>query len=354
MRILISIIFITIFCQIFGEEKEKLVSYLPYFSPSYNKQDNREKIKQESQILSCYNASGSYDLTFFVSGTYLFFQPLQKGTIFGFSNNSLTESEISKAYDIDIKFKSGFKVSLGCMTSEDNWSFILNYFRFYSSKSKNIHQDAISTWAFTSSLELPLMSQIKTRWKLSLNILDLLLTRPFYSGTHVIIYPSIGLKGGKIEQNYYSNSLRQSDQTHFFSNNELESWMIGLTSNVKLKYIMINGFSVFANASASLLYQDFRVKNNQNFFLQNILTEDNWLNSISYINPCADISAGLEWGEYFSDNSLHLALLFGYEAQVYWNQNLINELKEYRRNYYMQEAGNLYLHGIIAQLRLDF
>ncbi len=349
MRILFSILSIFFFSQLFCDESDKLISYHPYYCPSYKNDDNKEKIIQNSQIMPGYNAPGRYDFTFFVSGTYLFFQPLQKGSIFAYSHNDL---EKNRTFDMNFKYKSGFRISLGCNTKEDDWSVILNYMRFHSSKSKNIHQDAISTWALSDSSII--MSHINAKWLLSLDIIDLLLSRPFYSGTHFIITPSFGLKGGWTHQKFDTNSLRKLDQHDFFSKNKLKSYLIGLTANIKSRYIMDFGLSFFAKAVASLFYQDFNVKNEQNYLLNNIISQDSWLNSVSYINPNTEISAGIEWGNYFFKKYLHLTLLFGYEAQVYWNQNLMTELKEYKHNYYMQEAGSLFLHGIIAKLRLDF
>lgn len=349
MRIIFLLICTFFFSQLFCDESDKLITYHPYYCPTYKKNDEKQKIIQNSQIMPGYNASGRHDFLFFVSGCYLFFQPIEKGSIFAYSVNDI-DTEKTRIYDINVNFKSGFRITLGCNTRLDDWTLLSNYMRYHINKTKNIHHEAICPWDSTPALTI--MSHIKAEWQLDMDLLDLFLSRPFYSGTHVIIYPAFGLKGGWIHQKFNTNSISQIDQNLLFSKDILKSWIIGLCGSLKLKYIMIFGFSFFAEGSASLLYQDFKVRNTKNNYL-NIL-EDNSYNSVSYINPNLNIATGFEWGDYFFDKCTHLSFLFGYESQVYWNQNLMAELQAYRRNNYMQEAGSLFLHGIIAKLKIDF
>lgn len=347
MRTILTILSIIFFSELFCDETNKLTAYEPFYCPCFKTKDCRKNLIHHSQILPGYNAPGRFDLPFYLSCTYLLFQPIEKGTIFAFSSDPKT-----KIFDIKEKFKSGFRISGGFSNRRDDWSFLLNYMQFHSVKHRSITQDAISTWTDINFLGNEIMSKIKARWFLSLNVLDLLLSRPYYCGTHVIFSPNFGLKGGWIKQKFNTINIRQIDSFDFLSKTELESWLIGLTASIKSRFLLDFGFDFFAEATGSLFYQNFKVCFLKNSDISSIT--DIWKNSVAFLNPNMNISAGLEWGSYFFCNNFHLSLLLGYEGQIYWNQNLMEEIKDYTINNYMQEAGSLFLHGLIANLRMDF
>lgn len=354
IRKLFVIACLIVFSRLFCEESDELISYHPYYCPSCSKNDMKENLIQSSQIMPGYNAPGRYDLPFFISGAYLFFQPMEKGTVFALSNTDIN-FERQRTFDVNVRFKSGFKISLGYSTQFDDWSVMFNYMRYHINKTKNIHQDAICSWA--SSPNVGVVSHIKARWQLALDLFHLHLSRPFYCGTHAIISPSFGLKGGIIKQKYNTNSIRDTDSLDFYSIDKIRSHLAGLFAELNLRYVLGGGFSLFTQGESSLFYQHFKVRNIQNYWENPHVLHDNSINQVSYINPNVNISAGVQWGNYFFNKNTHLEFLFGYEAQVYWNQNLMAELKEYRRsnaNSYTQEAGGLFLHGIIANLRIEF
>src|SRR3989338_4505442 len=105
----LAIMFLFAFSQLFCEESDKLISYHPYFCPTCEKSDFKEGLVQNSQIMPGFNASGRYDLPFFVSGTFLYFQPIEKGTLFALSNNDIN-LESQRTFDIDIRYKAGFRL----------------------------------------------------------------------------------------------------------------------------------------------------------------------------------------------------------------------------------------------------
>ena len=247
-------------------------------------------------------------------------------------------------------YKSAFKAAVGFDTTYDDWSYFVRYMHFHFSKVKQLEQRLISTWSTSTDV----MTSVRAKWGLKLDTIDLMVGRAFYSGTLVIFSPAFGLTAGFLDQTFRTDSVRESDISGLFSYDKIDSHFIGLMAEVKSKYLVFYGFNLFGDISARLFYQDFRVRNRQNSSTNQFALYDNSINEISYISPNLNLSLGLEWGSYFYSNNYHFSFLIGYESEIYWNQNLMMELKELRNNRYMQDAANLYFHGIIAKLELKF
>ena len=185
-------------------------------------------------------------------------------------------------------------------------------------------------------------------------MVDLFLSRPFYSGRSLICNYAIGLNAGKIDQNINVDYVRVSNDNPLFFESSLNSWFLGPVAKIESKFIFGYNFSYYLDASASIFYQDSKVKillNNPSNYLTIL---DNAKNKLNLVNSNLTISTGLNWGSYFSNERYHFFISAGYEMRNYFNQNLIVELNGLRRNGYMQEAGSLYMHGLIAKMGFDF
>jgi Legionella pneumophila major outer membrane protein precursor len=358
MRLILFLFSIFTFTLAYSFEEEDLITYQPYYVPQAKKY-SQEKVLERSQIMSGYNAAAKIDLKkpidAHASFSYLFLQPSQRGLMYAYTvEDSLNSS--GKFFEMHSNYKSAFRVALGFSTNRDDWTYNLNYMRFHFSKRKNIDQRSINGWVNynTATPDLMVMTKIKSKWNVNLDILDFLFERAFYSGTHLIIVPEFGLKGGWISQSFRTDSTRESDNAMMYSRDSLRSRLIGLAAGAKIQFLVFWGFNLYGNVFSSLFYQNFHVKNIQNSASDPSTLFDNSKNFISYINPSFQISSGLEWGSYFANKKAHVSFLVGYESQVYFNQNLLMELKELRANGYMQEAASLNFHGIVAKLKFNF
>jgi len=352
MRFFFMALFIVFISTLFCDDTEDMISYHPYYDASFTN-FSHGNVVEKNQIMPGHNAparvdvSNSFDI--FISGSFLYLQPHEKGLIYAYTENN-PNSNSSQVFEMHSNYKSGFKTCLGVSTNNDNWTFFIDYMRFHSKKIKNLHQRLRSTW--TSSAYV--MTAIRAKWNLSLDILDLMVSRSFYLGSHLIMVPAFGVKGGWINQRFNTDNEREANLDILTSRNKLDSWLIGLNASVKLKYIFLYNLTIFGELSTSLFYQDFKVKNLRNHPTNPFDLLDNSVNKVSYINPNMNIITGLEWGKYFSRKAFHFSMLLGYESQIYWNQNLMMEINAHRTSGYLQEAGSLYLHGIVAKVRFDF
>ncbi|NGX28736.1 MAG: hypothetical protein K940chlam1_00922 [Candidatus Anoxychlamydiales bacterium] len=337
-----------------SDDVEGLISYHPFYTPSSgNKRLSGGHIIDKSQVMPGYNAPARSDIgkkiEAFASGAYLFFQPHQKGLIFAYTSDNANSNK-SQTFEMHSNYKSAFKVTLGFDTINDDWSYFARYMRFHFSKVKQLEQRVVCPWTTTFDV----MTSARAKWGLKLDTIDLMVARAFYGGTHLILTPAFGFSGGFLDQDFRTDCVRESDNSSLFSADKIDSHFIGLIAELKTKYLMLYGLSLFGDISTRLFYQDFRVKNRQNSKTNQFVLFDNSINDLSFISPNLNLSAGLEWGTYFYTNTYHISFLAGYEAEIYWNQNLMMELKELRDNRFDQDAANLYFHGIVAKLELKF
>ena len=71
--------------------------------------------------------------------------------------------------------------------------------------------------------------------------------------------------------------------------------------------------------------------------------------------PTRNIEFGFGWETYFDNHNYHSTLMATYGFQIFWNQNMFRNFvddvsvgKSYVPN------GDLYIHGVTGELRLDF
>jgi len=337
------------------EDLDDYITYHPYYVPQKKKYSQGHLI-ENSQIMPGYNAPAKVDIgkefDVFASGSYLYYQPIEKGLVYAQSSVN-PQFTVGKFFEMHSNYKSAFKVALGFSTTYDDWIYTAEYTRIHFSKTKRVEERSINTWVhFPAAPEV--MTTTKAKWKAKLDTLDLTFERPFYSGTYLLLSPLFGIKGGYLEQSFNTDSIRASDEATLYSRSKIDSYLIGLIGGAKSKLLIFWGFNIYADFKASLFYQRFKVKNRQNSATTPSSLFDNSINIVKYINPNILASFGFEWGSYFSKNTKHISFLMGYEANVFFDQNLMIELKDLRINNQSNEAGDLFFHGFIANLKLSF
>ncbi|NGX34368.1 MAG: hypothetical protein K1060chlam1_00721 [Candidatus Anoxychlamydiales bacterium] len=357
MRLFIFALSIFAITSTFAKEEEidYLITYHPYYVPQAKKYSQGHLI-ENSQVMPGYNSPAKIDigkeLDVFASGTYLFYQPIEKGLSYAYSVNN-PQFTIERFFEMHSNYKSAFKVALGFSTNYDDWVYTLEYSRIHFSKAKKVEQRAINTWIhFVTTPEV--MTNTRAKWSSKIDILDLTFARPFYSGTYFLLTPLFGVKGGRIDQSFNTDSTRESDEAILYSRDKIDSYLIGLLGGAKTKLLIFWGFNFYTDVKASLFYQRFKVKNRQNSASDPTSLFDNSINIVRYINPNLLISSGFEWGSYFSNKSKHISFLVGYEANVFFNQNLMVELKDLQINNRTNDIGDLFFHGIVANLKINF
>jgi hypothetical protein len=320
-----------------------------------------EKVETTSSenLSSVYNHAGRVDVKtswdLFVAGSYLYWQPREEGLGLGFVYPA-TASEERTVYNMDFDYHSGFKIGLGTNFNHDNWIAYLDYTYLHAKDHRFVSTPEGASF-LTPFWNYGEDSAISATWKLSYDMIDLKLSRPFYESCKIIASSFLGMKGGWIKQRYIFNELAG---IWYCGSTHSNSWLIGPQVGINTNYFIGAGFRLFGNADASLLYQHSKTK----VLVPYTGSSESNSNERDYTNqitPNVDLDMGLAWGTYFDNHNWHFDLSASYEFQYYWSQNFMKHLYDTTINlaHFSEPHGvgkikDLMFHGLTITARFDF
>jgi hypothetical protein len=332
------------------------------------------------ELTSGYNSPGRIDVKgswdVFITGSYIYWQPREEGLELGCLVNALNPSTETSPYQMAFDYKSGFKVGLGTNLDHDNWVAYLDYTRLHMKDHRSANLSSATTtyrirpfWNCDDNLYEG--NYASASWKLRYDILELILARPFYSGTCLTLNGIAGLKGGWINQKYrinYTDSYDIEEYGTYYTyttTSRTNSWVIGPQAGCDMNCLLGAGFRFFGDFSASLLYQRLKTTlyapNGQYYVLRD--GEATYLNEqdfYSQITPNVNVSSGFGWGTYFDKNNWHFDLSASYDFNYYWSQNHMKRTFDevnWDNDFGVLPPGkvkDLILHGLTITARLDF
>ncbi len=286
---------------------------------------------------------------FFVTATFLYFEPLEQGLYLVLLSDATTDSSTinpTKQHSVNMtyKFSPGFKLGLGYNFQYDNWTSYLEYTRFHYEKSTSVTRPSwASAQGFYWIRSNDLAREYEANFKLELDILDLEFSRWEYRGKKILFNPFLGVKGGFIDQSYTFKAIFNS--SYLLNTIKYDSYLIGPRIGFYTKWILSKNFSVKTKAAASLNYQKFH---DMSASLTNLEIDDD-----STISPICEMLLGINLESYFKNNSRHFDIFAGYEAQVLWNQNMLVKERILSLNA-NADSEQLTLHGLNLSMRFDF
>ena len=329
------------------------------------------------------NTRCSWDV--FASGSFIYWQPLQENMDLGFVNSE--EHEYGPIFNMEFRYKPGFKVALGMLFDRDNWSGWAEYTRFHGHYT---HAASVGLDAGLQLMQLhpELISftgpvfDLHRKWGLNMDLLDLLMGRDYYVGTKLSFNTYFGARAAWIRQTLSdsfsgvggaggngginpttlsADRLRREGT----SSQHTRSWGVGPRIGIDLKWDLGYDFRLIGDAAGDLLYTRYtRLKNNATVISVDsnegvIETTTTTLRALqknlAFLRAHAELEMGLGWGTYFSANQWHFDLEATYGFQVYFNQNMF-------RLYFNNSApgpsfvpsGDLFIHGLNLTARFDF
>lgn len=272
----------------------------------------------------------------------------------------------------DFKWKPAFKAALGIIFPACDWNLIAEYTRYYSHMNTNTRASLfgdgaglLPAWDIPGFIDLdPTFQTANAHWKLKFNSADLSLGHNFFISKYLSFRFHGGLKGLIIDQRYFINYnsplpgiFDQLLSLNFQFNNDSRG--IGPRVGVESKwYFPGYGGHVLANIAGSSVLQQFRVSFHQNglaaeTFLQEQakITHKVWV-----FRPCLEMLLGYGWGFcYGCKNDYYFGMKFAYEAQFFWQQNLMYRLTEVSVwGQGVQYQGDLVLHGGTLTFEFNF
>ncbi|MFA5250070.1 MAG: Lpg1974 family pore-forming outer membrane protein [Parachlamydiales bacterium] len=348
---------------------------------SLKKDNNKKECYEQGYGVEAYQMSSGYnapariqvsrDWGFFMGGNFLYLHPYQE---------NMQIAEISRLTQVDgvytilgvveqkFDWAPGFKFNFGWAMNRDKWNLYTEYFHFHKSSLAKAsvdlsnHDYLLLSSLYGSSLENGYYegtpdngSYLKSKWKLTLDFVDLNLNRTFYNGERLILTPEIGLRAAWIHQKVNGYWLYSTYSMHLPTSAKAGSFGIGPKFGLKGKWLLGRGFSMLSDVTGSVLHTHYRLKKDTHSYDSDYPFEPVDIyhvhNEINYLRPALETELGLGWGMYCSNKDWHVDVALTYIFNVYWHQNMIS-------NYYNgltnTSAGDLYLHGANFKLMFNF
>jgi hypothetical protein len=288
-------------------------------------------------------------------------------------------------------YKPGFKVGAG-VVGVDDWTLLAEYTWFRGSHTKHSTAltssavltagtvaalDGAEVWVVddwflqgTGQAQAIAGSSVSSKWRLALDLADVVVSRPFHQGRSVTFSPFAGLRGARIRQ---SMTVKLTEAAVLFddialpsdsvptqpitSRNHSHSWAIGPRVGVDGRFSLPMEFRIEANVGASLLYTRYTSINHREDSASTQFNPGPYSANIQNYNclrPEADVGLGFGWGKDLYDQTYHIDFSADYNFMIFWAQNMMRQSLDSTLAGTGSEAANLYLHGLTLTFRFDF
>jgi hypothetical protein len=275
----------------------------------------------------------------------------------------------------DFDYKPGFKIGGGLSSTYDNWQVEAVYTWLHQ---KNDYHTGSSVASFvggdptiltndwfvhlTSAGHEP-VAAMNSHWTMNMDLVDVLLSRPFYQGQRLTITPYTGLSALFMRQKFHINAIFPTGVTTqvAMSHNRSRFWSVGPSLGADFHWLIGAGFRVELDAGASILYARYtKVKHTETFdaaAVQSTGPINGHMPVTGTLRALNTLGLGFGWGSYFWGNDFHLDLIATYDFKMLWNQNMMRQLVGALADNFGGRAepiGNLYLHGLTFTARFDY
>lgn len=257
----------------------------------------------------------------------------------------------------DFRWKPGFKVGLGANLWHDGWDAYVQYTWLHGGTKKS-HDNHCSDDSATSGSLIPLwklvgvqeddtfrtFSRASTRWDLHFNVIDLEIGRDFFVSRYLTLRPFSGLK---ITWQRQDNKNLYIGTNTAIIRNRSKTWGIGIRPGINAYWHFTREFGIFSDWAFTALMTKFNNDRGDKTIVEGNTTATKYNNSFYSLKGILELALGLRYDIWFGCNdAFHFGLSAAWEEQLWINQNnLFSECCS---------QGDLMLHGLTIQARLDF
>lgn len=341
---------------------------------------------QKQQELYSYNVPAIYDpcsrWNFHISADFLFWQARSDAQSYGVTSNLGSSIDTNNdrpvqggtVLDMNFDWHPGFKLGIGGKIPRDHWDFITYWTHYISIQNSYAgapadgkiflnHSFPVSTSGYSST------GEIYASWKCKFDTIDMSLGRAYYMGKDFILQPCFGLKTAFIKQKStaFLTAATFGENTQSISlKNSHFSRAIGLLTGVKSDWQIFQGFKLIAHSNWSLLVNHtthgFKELNpgmglttdttstvKQASTIAKVLNKEGNLTLRSHV----DAKVGFGWENKFK-NGLYLDVSTNYEINYWWGQGNQYLFTSNVEKSYLNNLGDLVLHGFTLNLQLGF
>lgn len=261
------------------------------------------------------------------------------------------DNKVNRFDAVNIRFgwKPGFRVGIG-YESDNCWDVQANFTYFATAKSTGISydDDILLPEFFNGFLSGNFFFSASLNWKLLMNMFDLEVGRRFIITPHLIIRPSIGLKGGLINQKIHS----LWDAQIYTATEDVRNNFHGVGPSFRIigEWDVYKRLTLIGNFSTALIWGNWHINDiyQRPEALSGLVTPtiiaSNIKNSMLGV-PAFTCFLGLKWTR---EAMICTTIQIGYEMQWWVNQLRLPTFQQ------LPVHGDLTLQGGVFGICLDF
>lgn len=323
---------------------------------------------------AAYNAAArtevrcSWDVFFTADFLYWFVQ--QDGMDIGYNTTTSLGAILPPSNGLKASqqggWQPGFKVGIGADFDIDHWVGYLEYTWLHASTSQSLTAPSgqiinLGTWygRYGAALDHTAAS-VSSKWRVNLDMLDALVSRPYYEGRNLTITPFAGIRALWLRQNFRLSATAPITATlpgPIISHNQSKSWALGPRAGMQSHWLLGLGFRLEADAAAALLFQRYSTVAHRGDAIS--ATPAGAGDLIQYkkygcLRPIMDMGLGLGWGTYLDCQNYYLDLAANYDFLFFWGQNMMRHLVDDYAYGIDGAPADLFYNGLTLTFRFDF
>ena len=270
-----------------------------------------------------------------------------------------------RLYRTNNPWVSGFKAGLGTDFCRNGWD-INAFYTWFKSDTKGSTPSFSTVPGFGVPLLLDIYWNINSlgdgnswsfgeaHWRLNLNVVDLELGRNFYVSPRLMVRPFYGFKGvwTKQRMDVVFDGVDPMGLSLINSMaNKMNNWGIGARAGMDTSWHFTRNFSLIGDMAFTALWEQFKVHRMDTVDAVGVLFISifDFKENQYAVKPVIEWMMGLKWESGFSCDAYHLALVAGWEQQLWFGQN-----KFLRLPATVGTGGDLTLQGLTVDVRFDF
>lgn len=279
-----------------------------------------------------------------------------------------------KVFQQEFGYHPGFKVGLGLSSSED-WKVYgeYTYYRGTNRVSRSAPAGSTGTgvWSVDSwylqetffSHQSLTGTSLSSRWKLAMDMGDLLLSYPISKKAGFTLAPFGGLRTVWIRQQMNLELIVEGASfggSSFLgpqpvaSHNQSHAWGIGPRIGVDERYNLPMGFNFDGTIGATLFFTWFTgVKHSEEAAVVYYEVPAPIHMSYNCVRPQLDLSLGFGWERDIGKKE-HLDLLVSYDFTYFWGQNMMRSLMDEYVAGTSSGSLDLYFQGVTLKAAYSF
>lgn len=361
------------------------------FSDEGGYQEQQEVVPSQEEFPSiepCCQIQGK--VTGFVDASFIYWYAGEEGLRIAASGvlSSGTEyfAQNTKTLFQSFDYKPGFKVGAGIIGRHD-WMLHGEY-TWFRGKNKTNSGAPLSGTKLTSGIATTTAANgtavwvvddwflqgtptqalagpsVSSSWSLRMDLIDAVVSRPFYKRFCVTATPFWGLRAALIRQ---SMTVSLTESTGLFSGalphqpihsrNHSNSWAIGPRFGCEGQWLVGSGFRFEGDCALNLLYTRYTsIKHSEDLASTTFNPGPYTASYTNYscLRPELDLGIGLGWGKHFCNENYRIDFSADYDFMIFWSQNMMRRLLDDTLTGTSPSSSDLFLHGLTVTGRFDF